>query len=189
MDERFDASRPLDPGGIYWRNQPQHCKECQIGISKRFRPSIRYMEKSRRSVVRTMLVFRSSARTTNVESAKSIGQSAYCTMSSRARRRAAALVGTSTAPPDNTNQTGNAAAGNPRQKVRCLRQDRLGGDRLTLPGLKNPNKFPVTALAAVEQRDQGARVQEQFTWHAAATPGCTRDAPQQDQLRPSAPNR
>src|SRR5213082_1138640 len=45
---------------------------------------------------------------------------------------------------------------------------------------KKTNEFPVTTLAAVEQRDQGARVQEQFTWHAAATPGCTRDAPRQD---------
>src|ERR1700730_17694866 len=50
-------------------------------------------------------------------------------------------------------QTGNGAAGNPRQKVRRLRQDRLTGDHLTLPSLKKPNKFPVTALAAVEQRD------------------------------------
>src|SRR5256885_16046892 len=86
-------------------------------------------------------------------------------------------------------QTANPAAGHPRQKVRCLRQDRLSGDRFTPPGLKKPNKFPVTALAAVEQRDQGARVQEQFTWHAAETPGCTRDAPRQDLLRPSPPNR
>jgi len=38
-------------------------------------------------------------------------------------------------------------------------------------------------------RHEHARVQEQFSWHAAATRGCTRDAPQQDQLRPSAPNR
>src|SRR5207302_11323349 len=85
--------------------------------------------------------------------------------------------------------TGNAAAGCPRHKVRCLRHDRLSGDRFTLPGLKKTNKFPVMALAAVEQRDQGARVQEQFTWHAAETPGCTRDAPRQDRLRPSPPNR
>ena len=86
-------------------------------------------------------------------------------------------------------QTGNAAAGHPRQKVRCLRQDCLSGDRFTLPGLKKPDKFPVTTLAAVEQRDQGARVQEQFTWHAAAIPGYTRDASRQDRLRPSPPNR
>lgn len=60
-------------------------------------------------------------------------------------------------------QAGNAAAGDSRQKVRRLRENRLGGDCLALPVLKEPHKFPVTALAAVQQRDQSASIQEQLT--------------------------
>ena len=75
------------------------CRDHCGSTTKWRRPRMRYIEKSWRSVVKTRFVANSSASTTSVESAKSIGRSSYFSMSSRDRRSEASVDGTRTAPP------------------------------------------------------------------------------------------
>ena len=62
---------------------------------------------------------------------------------------------------------GGASAPNAGQEVSGFGQHRFGRHHRTRPVGEGPTAFPVLRLTAIEERDQGAGIEQQFTGHAS----------------------